>query len=111
MENEGVETFGSGSNPDPGAKCVMWGLNLSLISFQICYSDGCQESEGWVEYDDRCYYITQNVEEADFTWYEAQNWCMENGGDLISIHTYEETELVYSMVRKSAFEIDASIQH
>ncbi len=61
-------------------------------------SDVCDEDAGWWEHEDMCYYISSTSEEADLTWHEAHAQCREMGGDLASIHTENETRLIYLMV-------------
>ena len=41
----------------------------------------------------------QSAEEIDYTWYEAREWCMSNGGDLASFHTTDEQTFVTDWVQ------------
>ncbi len=52
-------------------------------------------ARGWQEFEDKCYYIS----DVEMTWHDAHAWCREEGGDLVSIHSENETSLVYEMVR------------
>ena len=59
----------------------------------------CFRGANWRVYGGYEYYITQYAEEIDYTWYEAREWCMNNGGDLASFHTTDEQTFVTDWVQ------------
>ena len=52
----------------------------------VCY-DGTVE---WRSHGSDEFYVSQVAEEIEYTWHQAREWCMNNGGDLVSIHSAEE---------------------
>ena len=52
----------------------------------------------WLRYDTSEYYISSETEDIDKTWYEARDWCMQNGADLASILSDGETKQISSWV-------------
>ena len=53
---------------------------------------------GWEELGEMCYYFSSIVEETTLTYYESQDWCLRNGGHLISIHDMEEVNFILNKV-------------
>ncbi|XP_013399078.2 macrophage mannose receptor 1-like [Lingula anatina] len=62
--------------------------------------DTCGDS--WHSYGDHCYYISEGWGSTHRkSWFSARQWCMENAGDLLSIHTPGEADFVTTLVSKT----------
>lgn len=58
-------------------------LSYCYIAAGSCLPD----DDSWKFYDDRCYYFSGIDSEPEATsWYNAQGWCNQNGGHLVSVH-------------------------
>ena len=55
----------------------------------------------WTPYGSYEYYISQVAEEIEYTWHNARDWCMANGGDLASIHNADEHAFITGWVLNS----------
>ena len=52
----------------------------------------------WRSHGSDEFYVSQVAEEIEYTWHQAREWCMNNGGDLASIHSAEEHAFITDWV-------------
>ncbi|KAF7229773.1 C-type lectin domain family 4 member G-like [Nothobranchius furzeri] len=55
--------------------------------------DNCPED--WSSFDDRCFIFNENEK----TWAEAEFYCQFDGGNLASVHSFEENVFIQSLTR------------
>jgi len=51
--------------------------------------------EGWTEFEAHCYWFSGN--EPRLSWPDAENYCINRGSHLISIHSQAEHDFFYSI--------------
>ena len=52
----------------------------------------------WIQYKEKCYYVTPDVIDQRQSWASAESFCKQNGGFLVSIHTINELNFITSRV-------------
>ena len=86
-------------------QCFSWKLPPSFIPmFQLkvaafIYTNVSAESclpddESWKFYENRCYYFSTD----ELTWWNAQAYCNQNGGHLVSIHDGDTNNFIKGQV-------------
>ncbi|XP_060915844.1 galactose-specific lectin nattectin-like [Labrus mixtus] len=78
---------------------VLLGLSGGLLmgaDAKCTKKGGCCEAcpDGWAKHGERCYIFFNDKK----TWCDAEFHCVEQGGNLFSLHTPEEAELVRNVV-------------
>lgn len=83
---------------------LMMRYPTDLLVFNVCYyfhlcsshpDIPCPTANDWVLEGDYCYYFSAGIN-LRLGWIDANAWCMDNGGYLVSIHGSEEQDkLVY----------------
>ena len=63
----------------------------SLFSHEEC-------DNGWLTYDEHCYFMSNDASLLDFNWHQARDYCLQEGGELASIHSQEEQDFIIHMV-------------
>ena len=58
---------------------------------------------GWQKYNGYQYYISTLPDEIESTWYEAREFCMQQGGDVASILNEAEVTQVTTWVSEVQF--------
>ena len=54
----------------------------------------------WFQYNQKCYFTSANIFSQYLTWRNAEKFCNNNGGFLVSIHSINEQRFVTSKVNK-----------
>ena len=58
-------------------------IYFKKFKFKNKIADGClPDDDSWKFFEDRCYFISDD----ELTWWNAQIFCNQNGGHLVSIH-------------------------
>jgi len=52
----------------------------------------------WIQYKEKCYYASPDVQTQWLSWKSAEAVCKSNGGFLVSIHSLNELRFVSSKV-------------
>merc|ERR550532_1099162 len=53
------------------------------------------DDDGWKFYNDQCWYISKDVNgQNDISFFEATNWCNDNGGHLASLHSSQQNAVI-----------------
>ncbi|XP_068569870.1 ladderlectin, partial [Cebidichthys violaceus] len=55
---------------------------------------------GWSRYEQQCFMFINSMK----TWIEAENFCLFVGGNLASVHSYEENHFLQSLTEAGTFE-------
>ena len=64
-------------------------LNSNFTVAQDC-------PNGWQEHDDLCYFV--NNWESNLNWHDAQSFCLNEGGQLASVHDADEQNFITQLV-------------
>lgn len=66
----------------------------------VGFSAQCGSSPDWKLYNGSCYYVNTPKTGPDSrkTWFEAKDYCVQQGGDLASIHTIQENGFLVTLV-------------
>ncbi|XP_022255986.1 macrophage mannose receptor 1-like [Limulus polyphemus] len=71
----------------------------------------CETDDGQWKYfkdTDACYHVKKGSWIQKYTWYEGEDYCAENGGHLVSIHSKEENDYIHKMLlEKGSFLMDS----
>ena len=59
----------------------------------------CPTDSTWLKYGEHCYKIFSEIESSTTSWWNARRLCHDEGGELASVHTYEENYWLLSKVR------------
>lgn len=51
-------------------------------------------------FNNKCYYVSTAEDDEKLNWFKSREFCQNNGGDLVSIHSSKELEYIVSMVSK-----------
>ena len=62
-------------------------------------SQSCDEANGWTEMNGKCFRVSGNAAETQYTWYEARESCAAEGGDLATFTSLEEQMFVVNKVQ------------
>ena len=54
----------------------------------------------WTSFLNKCYYVSSGINEQKTDWFKAREFCQDNGGDLVSIHSYKELQYIATIVSK-----------
>ncbi|CAH1779946.1 unnamed protein product [Owenia fusiformis] len=65
-----------------------------------CYPD----NDDWKFYNGYCYYVGKGGDEENLEFMNAHGWCRSNGGALASIHSQEEQDFLWGLIRPTSFE-------
>ena len=77
--------------------CI-WILNLSIFyHFAAPVTKVCPPK--WKAYNDKCYFLIFNTT----SWLNARQNCHMNGGDLATVNSQAEQDLVYSIMSDSMY--------
>ena len=60
----------------------------------------CGADPKWVHFRGYCYFFSNTVDTPNEkrTWYDARSYCLQQGSDLVSIHTDDEHRMVTQQV-------------
>ncbi|XP_023932374.1 macrophage mannose receptor 1 [Lingula anatina] len=62
----------------------------------------CGNDTNWLSHGDYCYYLSLRYGRgAQLPWHDAKIYCIQNGGDLISIHSVDENNFLISQAYDS----------
>ncbi|XP_071527696.1 macrophage mannose receptor 1-like isoform X2 [Panulirus ornatus] len=61
-------------------------------------SVACDDDPLWILYDKYCYKLTSEADGEPLTWWDSHLQCRKEGGELASIHTYEENYWLESQI-------------
>ena len=67
------------------------------------HGEGCDTDNGWHSRDGHCYYVSLMEQEIMMSWDEARDFCNQNGGDLVTLHSEEESTFIRGLVRISFY--------
>jgi hypothetical protein len=70
-------------------------LSLSIVT--ECENKGDSELN-WVQYRNKCYYSSPYIESQYLSWQDADSFCKQEGGFLVSIHSLNELQFINSKV-------------
>merc|ERR1712218_66188 len=73
-------------------KIMMFSIALFACSLIFGVKASCPDNgSGWIEIGDSCYLVSND----SISWYEAQEFCWQNGGYLTEIDSMEEDLAIY----------------
>lgn len=58
----------------------------------------CDDDPSWLLFNDYCYKFISEADEAPQTWWSSHRLCRNEGGELASIHTFEENYWIVSKI-------------
>ena len=61
-------------------------------------SQNCDEASGWHEFNGNCLRVSRSAPETQLTWKEARATCLNDGGELASVHSQEEQDFIIQLV-------------
>ncbi|XP_023930741.1 macrophage mannose receptor 1-like [Lingula anatina] len=62
----------------------------------------CGSDSDWLAHKDYCYFISGSYGSGTKSWYDARKYCMQNGGDLASIHDSDENDFLLLETSKNS---------
>ena len=68
-------------------------LNIPLSACDLTFT-GCNQNDGWQGFNKYCYKLTQDLK----TWNNAMTDCVAIGSNLVTIHSEEEQDFVWSII-------------
>jgi hypothetical protein len=70
------------------------------MNFKVTECENKEDSDlNWVQYQDKCYYSSTNIESEFRSWQDAERFCNQNGGFLVSIHNQNENRFLSAKVK------------
>ncbi|XP_013387112.2 macrophage mannose receptor 1-like [Lingula anatina] len=60
----------------------------------------CGSDEKWRAHKDHCYFLSSGYGVWDKTWHDARKYCMQNGGNLASVHDLDENNFLMGETSK-----------
>ncbi|XP_042869527.1 macrophage mannose receptor 1-like isoform X1 [Penaeus japonicus] len=58
----------------------------------------CDDDSSWLLFNDHCYKFISEADETPQTWWTSHRRCRDEGGELASIHSYEENYWIMSKI-------------
>ena len=73
-----------------------------MFSPCFCIGPQCPTDPDWVLFQSYCYFFSGGLTGSDarMGWGDANSYCMERGGYLVSLHSTNENNFLQSMVFK-----------
>lgn len=97
----------------PPQKMATWMLVTVWMSTQtfvvISVDTPCPTAQDWILEGDYCYYFSAGAN-TRLSWTDANTWCMDNGGYLVSIHGKDEQDMLIYYVRLVSQHINHRLQ-
>ena len=75
---------------------------MITILQSLLFTEQCPES--WYEFSSNCYKLLDEL----LTWQDAEDKCVEYGGNLASIHSSEENDFIVELSKKNTVWIGGS---
>lgn len=72
----------------------------------ICYSIplrtgyNCDLASGWLPYGGACYFVSSSPELTSSNWFQARRYCLQQGGELASVHSDNERKFIIGLVNR-----------
>ena len=73
-------------------------INSCLIIVTECENKGDSELN-WIQYRNKCYYSSPYIESQFLSWQDADSFCRQEGGYLVSVHSVTEVQFINSKVK------------
>ncbi|XP_052258892.1 macrophage mannose receptor 1-like [Dreissena polymorpha] len=69
-------------------------LRVQPTSVQPTQASACNNDPNWRLFNGSCYYVSQ----PRASWYDARDFCAQNGGDLMSAHSLQENNFLITLM-------------
>ena len=63
----------------------------------IAASQQCPED--WQLHNGECFFLSYTAELTEYNWHQANDYCMQNGGQLASVLEQSDQDFIVTMVR------------
>ncbi|XP_077993991.1 macrophage mannose receptor 1-like [Glandiceps talaboti] len=63
----------------------------------------CGGLDGYILYDNACYYFSKNTNEEKKSWTQARQFCKQQSGELVSVHSVDEQRFIHQTIDANAW--------
>ncbi|CAH1796584.1 unnamed protein product [Owenia fusiformis] len=62
------------------------------------------DNDDWKSYNGKCYYVGKGGDDETLSWFAADQFCHDNGGYLASVHSDDDNNFIWGLVKDSAID-------